>query len=530
MKTLKQTEKTLKKYSEIRKERAEESLEIFGQIYLPHHVQGFKPSNAHKEIYNLLLEITKKRGQKMAVAAPRGFGKSTLISLIYIIYNICYAKEEYIVIISETADSAMKILDNVKKELMENEKIKTDFPEVFESGSRPKAPRWAQREIITRNKIKVAAISVQQQIRGIKFKSTRPTLVLLDDIESARSISSSENREKLREWLSKSVLNVGTEQTNYLFLGNLYHVNCLLGEYLAPDKNAGWIKKIYRAIINEAGNPRLWEQWARIYNCQEEFANKKGPFPAKCFFITNKEAMLAGTKVLWPERWDYYTLMERQEEDPIAFRSEYQNNPIDPRSLVFNPENFHYWDKTYPDVEALLKGLGDHVTFYGACDPSLGNDSAKGDYSAIIILAWERITKALYVVVADIQRRQPDQLVNDIIGHFCRFRWSRFGYEANSSQSLLIKQIESAAREKRLFIPIEEIKNTTQKKTRIHELQPLTKNGTIQFYREHKILIEQMRDFPQGKHDDGPDALEMAVRISGRVTGGINVLEALGKW
>jgi hypothetical protein len=39
-----------------------------------------------------------------------------------------------------------------------------------------------------------------------------------------------------------------------------------------------------------------------------------------------------------------------------------------------------------------------------------------------------------------------------------------------------------------------------------------------------------MRDFPQGKHDDGPDALEMAVRISGRVTGGINVLEALGKW
>jgi hypothetical protein len=28
-----------------------------------------------------------------------------------------------------------------------------------------------------------------------------------------------------------------------------------------------------------------------------------------------------------------------------------------------------------------------------------------------------------------------------------------------------------------------------------------------------RLLIEQLRDFPCGDHDDGPDALEMAVRL-----------------
>jgi hypothetical protein len=27
-------------------------------------------------------------------------------------------------------------------------------------------------------------------------------------------------------------------------------------------------------------------------------------------------------------------------------------------------------------------------------------------------------------------------------------------------------------------------------------------------------LVDQLRDFPQGSHDDGPDALEMALRLA----------------
>jgi hypothetical protein len=32
-------------------------------------------------------------------------------------------------------------------------------------------------------------------------------------------------------------------------------------------------------------------------------------------------------------------------------------------------------------------------------------------------------------------------------------------------------------------------------------------------------LVEQLRDFPNGDHDDGPDALEMAIRLAGELLG-----------
>jgi hypothetical protein len=37
------------------------------------------------------------------------------------------------------------------------------------------------------------------------------------------------------------------------------------------------------------------------------------------------------------------------------------------------------------------------------------------------------------------------------------------------------------------------------------------RSGTLQFSRRHAVLLEQMRLFPKAAHDDGPDALEMAV-------------------
>jgi predicted phage terminase large subunit-like protein len=33
-------------------------------------------------------------------------------------------------------------------------------------------------------------------------------------------------------------------------------------------------------------------------------------------------------------------------------------------------------------------------------------------------------------------------------------------------------------------------------------------------------LVNQLRDFPNGDHDDGPDALEMAIRVMGQILQG----------
>jgi len=60
-------------------------------------------------------------------------------------------------------------------------------------------------------------------------------------------------------------------------------------------------------------------------------------------------------------------------------------------------------------------------------------------------------------------------------------------------------------------LPVEPVVHSSDKLARIQSLQPLVRSGTLQFSRRHTLLLEQMRLFPKAAHDDGPDALEMAV-------------------
>lgn len=67
------------------------------------------------------------------------------------------------------------------------------------------------------------------------------------------------------------------------------------------------------------------------------------------------------------------------------------------------------------------------------------------------------------------------------------------------------------------------INSKTNKQARIAGLETLVTQGLIVFSCRHKILLEQMRQFPLGKHDDGPDALEMAIQAAQYKTGHVYV-------
>lgn len=61
--------------------------------------------------------------------------------------------------------------------------------------------------------------------------------------------------------------------------------------------------------------------------------------------------------------------------------------------------------------------------------------------------------------------------------------------------------------------------NSTDKIKRIQTLQPLVKNGAIKFNKAHRRLLDECLYFPRGQHDDGLDALEMAVRTAEKKVG-----------
>ncbi|HBG62032.1 MAG: hypothetical protein A2Y03_06535 [Omnitrophica WOR_2 bacterium GWF2_38_59] len=483
---------------------------FFRKEYFSHYCD-IPDSVFHEELSHDLSKMTLKRSVKFALAAPRDSGKSTIISAIYVIYCICYKLEDFIVIISNTSEQAASFLCDIKKEFEMNEKLISDFPDVCEKG---KPPRWSRREIVTRNGVKVLALGSNQQIRGRRNKSFRPSLIILDDVETDESAKNPESYHKLEDWITKAVLKAGTSETNVIFVGTIHHYGSLLAQFTSDKSHPGWSKGIYRSIISYSSSPDLWQRWIQIFNYQEFYKDQEGPDAARLFFEDNQKGMLMGTEVLWPEKRGYYDLMVMREEDGyLSFDSEMQNDPVNPRDCLFNLDEMHYWDDKFASEEELIASFANDTIWYGSCDPSMGKHRNKGDFSAIITIVKNRITGTIYVISADIARRDPDKIINDVLMHHRIRQYKEFSFESNNFQEYLSSQLMKRSQEEGIYLPLKEIKHTSDKTERIMWLQLFLKKGTIQLSRKHHTLLEQMKFFPKGKYDDGLDALEMVFHL-----------------
>ncbi|MBF0572088.1 MAG: phage terminase large subunit [Candidatus Omnitrophica bacterium] len=224
--------------------------------------------------------------------------------------------------------------------------------------------------------------------------------------------------------------------------------------------------------------------------------------------------LIGAGQLLWPDLKSYYELMlKRESEGYPNFDSEMQNEPINPRDCSFNMDEFRYWDDEYQSEDDLIRLMRSDVLFYGSVDPSLGKEGRQSDYSAIVVVAWNPGKGKIYVMEADIARRSVDKTLEDILAHHMKREIVHLGFETNQFQEVMAENLNKLSRDRRIRVCLRAVQNTGDKVARIQALQPLIKSGVIMFSRKHQILLEQLRYFPKGPHDDGPDALEMVTRL-----------------
>ena len=231
---------------------------------------------------------------------------------------------------------------------------------------------------------------------------------------------------------------------------------------------------------------------------------------ARAFYESHKRDMDAGAAVLWPQVEDLYTLMcLRAESGRPAFEREKQNSPLNP-DLCEWPETYFTEDIWFDDwpAKTAAKVL--------ALDPSKGGDAHRGDYSAFISLAVDR--KGVLYVQADMARRPTPQMVADGVEIYRQFKPHVFGVEANQFQELLAPEFESAfCKQGLLGVHPWLIHNDANKRVRIRRLGPLLAARRIRLKANcpsTQLLLHQLQEFPVADHDDGPDALEMALRLA----------------
>jgi predicted phage terminase large subunit-like protein len=149
----------------------------------------------------------------------------------------------------------------------------------------------------------------------------------------------------------------------------------------------------------------------------------------------------------------------------------------------------------------------------GGLDPSKGKDAKSGDYSAIVTLG--RCKDGKLWCEADLGRRTAEVIVDALLERHATHQAEAWAIETNQFQELLAVQLAATARARGMPLPIVQMVNTVNKQVRIRRLGPYLARGEIRFRNTPgtRLLVDQLREFPEGKHDDGPDALEMALRV-----------------
>ena len=467
------------------------SLEKFAKTYFP-DVYSAEFSPLHKEFFASVEDIilNKKRRKNFYVrAAPRGHGKSQVLSSLLPIWCLCYRYKQNILIISDTLDQAKSFISAIKTELEENELLRADFGDLVSE------EKWAQDKIVTTNKVQVFGRGAGQKLRGAKaFGSVRPDLIVVDDLENDEGVSTEQQRKKLFDWFMKALIPTGSPTTDYIYIGTVLHYESLLQKLLTAPTFSMWNRKRYQAVQKFSDSP-LWDEWEEIMLDEN---NENAGEDAYKFYQEHRAEMLAGVECLWPASGpDYYeNMMELRVSDPGSFASEYQNEPVDPSQAEFLPEWFDYYYEL-PEI----------VEIYGSCDPSLGK--AKSDRAAII---WAGKDEKGYLYILDVQmgRYKPDHIIDLIIAGSMKYqsRLRSVVIETVQFQAMFKDEVAKRGLNAGIQIPITEFNDKTPKEVRLRGLIPRIKNKYIKFRKDQQVLINEFLRFPKAS-DDGMDAVNM---------------------
>jgi predicted phage terminase large subunit-like protein len=446
-----------------------------------------------------------RRGTKLAVIAPRASAKSTWVSFAYPLHCAVHGTERYIQLICDSTGQAEKLLADIKAELEDNEALADAYPAVC---GKP-GPVWRRNSIRLANGVVIEALGTGSKIRGRRNRQDRPSLIIVDDPENEEHQTSALKRERSWNWFNRAAMNAGTDRTNHLVLGTSLHRECLV---LRLQTQPGWQAKLFRAVVRWPERMDLWARWEEICH---DWENPDREQAALDYFAQNRAQMERGAEVLWPEWEPLYQLMQlRATIGPAAFAAEKQGDPVDPTLCEWPSSYFDgpgFWFDEWPrNLELRVLSL----------DPSKGRESKRGDYSALVRIGLQN--GGMLYVEADLKNdRDSQRIAEDAMEHVKEFSPDAFAVEVNSYQELLVLTLVEAAKKANLLhLPVHQIDNTVNKEVRIRRLTTYLAQRKLRFKRRSPgtlLLVQQLRDFPVGDHDDGPDSLEQGIRVIGQI-------------
>jgi len=235
-------------------------------------------------------------GGDQAIAGPRGEGKTTIAmdgALALMLANL----SPFPVVVGKNQDSASDELKFLRERMLESDEFAGLFPEIavpmravgphaanarlqtvggvflrmhlgqkafaFPTITNEMLPHWpSEIESVARGQV-IGAVGIDGKIRGFKFRSKRPTLGIIDDIEDKDSVRNSETIAKYETVIEEDIGGMGasSEPIARVYLCTTLNRICNAFKYTDRTKKRSWNGRRYRKMIKPPSRMDLVEQY-----------------------------------------------------------------------------------------------------------------------------------------------------------------------------------------------------------------------------------------------------------------------------
>jgi predicted phage terminase large subunit-like protein len=439
----------------------------------------YEPSWHHRLLASAIDRFERGEIKRLIVNMPPQHGKSEQASRRLPAWLLGRNPDLRVIACSNTADLASSINRDVQR-IIDDDAYQRLFPDTQLSGERVRSASdgaWLRNsdefEVVgRRGYYKCAGVGGTIVGRGFDVG------IIDDPIRKREEADSPAVREAIWKWYMGDFYTRRGKDARIIVIMTRWHEDDLVGRLLHRAKE----------------DPKA-DQWEVL------------TLPAVCLDPPGPGDPRQPGEALWPDRYPVADLEKVRAASAYDWSSQYQQQP--------RPEGGTEWPEEYFGPSIWFDEWPERLTLRViSLDPSKGRESKWGDYSALVLLG--RAHDGTLYVEADLQRRPTPRIVADGLEHYRTFGCDAFGVEANAFQELLAEDLARQSAAAGIALPVWGITNSAPKPVRIRRLGPLLAQKRIRFKGGHagtRLLVQQLRDFPCGDHDDGPDALEMALRL-----------------
>lgn len=472
----------------------------------------------HREFFDLCDHINENKGTNLGIAAPRGHSKSGIFSNALILHQLVYRKQIYTLCISETDSLSKKLISWTNKQLKHNEKLRNAFGELMYK-AHSQNERDNEEAFVTTTSALVEASSSGKALRGKRWGASRPSMVLIDDPSSANNEGTLEARTKLIEWMNQVIIPIGSKHTSIILVGTMVSSTGLLRHVL--DRR-DFESSFHDAITREPDYPDLWDEYLELYARSEDLDE------AEEFYQKHKDRLESGVETAWPWRWTYKALMHaRTNMGSKAFNSEFRNRAFSEDEKFFPTMDdmafYHYRPNQYGERVVIYDDneykLSDMV-ISGSWDIAMGKN-ARSCFNAMVTVGRHEPSGYIFVLDEYASREQPHKFIDKIVERIKQFRHNVFSVETINAQHEFLRQLGERLRSEGVYTTkLKDIKShKSSKEQRIESLEPYVANKTLIFNHAHKILLDQIDQYPNGDYVDSLDSLQISVENVARQKG-----------